>query len=62
MKPALKLLKDQELLIIDGSFKDKSTAIWLANTLVRLNYAQIQKLAVKETKVLITLKKVSDFD
>ena len=62
MKPALKLLKDQELLIIDGSFKDNSTAIWLANTLVRLNYAQIQKLAVKETKVLITLKKVSDFD
>ena len=41
MKPALKMLKDLDHLTIDGSVKQSSTAIWLANTLVRLGYAQI---------------------
>ena len=41
MKPALKMLKDLDHLTIDGSVKGSSTAIWLANTLVRLGYAQI---------------------
>lgn len=41
MKPILKMLKNLNYLTIDGSIEESSTAIWLANTLVRLGYAQI---------------------